>query len=258
MQSVCVVTGKLVTVVVLIGSLLFAKSVTAEDDWEFDLEAYGWLPIIEFETETGEKSKITRDDLLKDLDLTAMWATRARKGKWSLMADFIYFNISSKTDVPLFADVPSLVEVRKAGLQAWIITPTLGYTVHKTEKQTIDLYAGARYLWIEADATIDINPLIPGSPLKSKKESPSDSNWDGIVGVRGNYSLSDEWFLPYSVNAGTGQSDFTWEVQGALGYRLRHLDAIAGWRYLAYDIGSDTALKELTINGPFIGAIFRW
>ena len=31
-----------------------------------------------------------------------------------------------------------------------------------------------------------------------------------------------------------------------------------GWRYLHYDIGSNTALSELNLNGPYVGAIFRW
>jgi len=35
-------------------------------------------------------------------------------------------------------------------------------------------------------------------------------------------------------------------------------DAVLGWRYLDYNVGSGTTLKELTLNGPFVGAIFRW
>lgn len=258
MQRVFAVSGKLVTAGILVGSLLFAQGVVAEDDWGLDLEVYGWLPIIEFESETGEKGKITRDDLLDNLDLAGFWAARVHKGKWSLSSDFVYFRISKEEDVPLLPVVPSLAELRKAGMQAWIISPVIGYTIHETDKQSVELYAGGRYLWIGIDATIDINPLLPGQPSTSKKESPSDSNWDGIIGVRGHYQLDDKWFIPYSVNAGTGQSDFTWEVRGALGYRFEHLDAVAGWRYLYYDIGSDTLLKTLDVNGPYVGAIFHW
>ena len=80
------------------------------------------------------------------------------------------------------------------------------------------------------------------------------------MGVRGSYLLNDKWYIPYSVNAGTGQSDFTWEAQAAFAYRFRNLDAVAGWRYLYYDISSDNdaPLKELDVNGPFVGAIFHW
>jgi hypothetical protein len=256
MQRVLLVMRKFTALPLFLSSLLFATGVAAEDDWEFDLEAYGWLPIVETQTETGQKAEITRDQLLDDLDKVATWAGRVRKGKWSLTSDFVYFKISEKPDLPLVPEVPSLARLREAGMQAWIITPSIGYTVFDNDKQKIELYAGARYTWIGIDATIDINPT--GEPSNSMKESPSVSYWDGIVGVRGSYSLSDKWFIPYSINVGTGQTDLTWQAQGGFGYRFKSLDAVLGWRDLSYDIGSGTPLKELDVNGPFAGAIFHW
>ena len=243
---------------VMAGSMLLAGMAVAEDDWGADLNIYGWLPIIETELEDGTKDEITRDDILKDFDIAALWAARIRKGRWSLASDFVYLDISSKTDVALLANLPSLATLREAGFKAWIITPNIGYTILHNDKQKIDLYAGARYFWIDADVTIDINPITPGQPSSSRKESPSVSNWDGIVGVRGLYYLPGKWFIPYSVNAGTGDSDFTWSAQAGFGYKYSDLSAVFGWRYLGYDVGSDTIIKELTLNGPFAGVIFHW
>jgi hypothetical protein len=243
---------------VLASSLLFAKSAAAGEDWELNLELYGWLPIIETEAEDGSKSKITRDDILDDLDLFGFSFLRARKDKWTLSSDFVYFKISDKEDVQLISGLPSLARLREAGMQAWVIRPALGYVVHETDKQLVELYAGARYLWVEIDATIDIDPILPMDPSRSVKESPSESNWDALVGVRGTHWLSDKWFIPYSVNAGAGDSDFTWEAQAAFAHRYKGFDAVAGWRYLYYDVGSDTTLKALDVNGPFVGAIFHW
>lgn len=67
-----------------------------------------------------------------------------------------------------------------------------------------------------------------------------------------------KWFIPYSVNAGSGESDFNWGAYAGLGYKFSDLSAIFGWRYLDYDVGSDTIIKELTLNGPFAGAVFHW
>ena len=154
--------------------------------------------------------------------------------------------------------MPSLATLKKTGLQAWIVTPSIGYKVLHNNKQKIKLYAGARYIWIEANATLDINPIFPGQPSRSQKESSSDSNWDTIAGVRGSYQLSDKWFVPYSLNAGAGQSDLTWSASTALGYRFSKLDAMVGWCYLGYDLDSDTTIRELTVDGPFAGATFHW
>jgi hypothetical protein len=242
----------------IVGSLLLAAAAVAQDEWGADLEIYGWLPIIEIETADGSKSEITRDDILKDFDVAALWAARIRKGRWSLASDFVYLDISSKTDVPLVPDLPSLATLREAGFKTWIITPNIGYTILHNDTQKIELYAGARYFWIDIDATIEINPVSPGQPSTSQKESPSVSSWDAIVGARGLYYLPGKWFIPYSVNAGKGDSDFTWGAQAGFGYEYSSLSAIFGWRYLSYDVGSDTIIKELTLNGPFAGVIFDW
>lgn len=242
----------------IMGGLLLAGTAVAEDDWGFDLELYGWLPIIELELEDGSKAEITRDDIVDDLDTAAMWAMRVRKGRWSLTSNFSYGDISKKTDVALLPNLPNLAKVTKGGIKGWIIAPTLGYTILDNDEQKIDLYAGARYFWIELDATVRIDPILPGNPTFTRQESPSVSSWDGIVGARGLYYLPGKWFIPYSVNAGTGDSDFTWEVQAGFGYRFSDLTALFGWRHLDYDVGSDTIIKEISFNGPFAGVVFHW
>ena len=241
-----------------VGSLLLTAAAVAEDEWGADLEIYGWLPIIEMESEDGSTGKITREDILSNLDITALWKARVRKGRWSLASDFIYLDISDNKNLPLIPKVPDLANLRETGLQAWIITPNVGYTVVDSEVQKIELYAGARYFWIEVDATIEIDPISPGDPPIRSKESPTISSWDGIVGVRGLYYLDEKWYIPYSVNVGAGDSDLTWSAQAGFAYKFSKLDASFGWRYLHYDVGSDTALKELNLNGPYAGVIFRW
>ena len=241
-----------------VGAFLWAGATVAQDEWGVDASIYAWLPIIETEAQDGTKSEITRDDILKDFDMAALWAVQVWKGRWSLTSDFTFLDISSKTDVALLPNLPDLATVRKAGFTAWIITPNVGYTIVDNEKQKIDLYAGARYFRIEFDVTIDIDPVSPGEPTTSQKKSPSVSQWDGIAGVRGYYNLSDKWFVPYSVNVGAGESDLTWGGTAGLGYRFNELSTVFGWRYLSYDVGSDTLLKELTLNGPFAGVVYHW
>jgi hypothetical protein len=60
------------------------------------------------------------------------------------------------------------------------------------------------------------------------------------------------------VNAGSGESDFAWDAKVGFGYRFQDLSAVFGWRYLDYNVGSDTLLKELTLNGPFAGVVYHW
>ena len=240
------------------GGLLFSTAIGAEDGWGGEVEAYGWLPIIEFQAVNGEKAKVTRDDILSDLDKTTMFAARLHKGKWSASSDVIYFKISDKENLGLLPRVPSLATLREAGLQAWVVRPNISYMLFNSDGQKIELYAGTRYIWIEVDATLDFDPVLPGRPSTSRKESPSFSNWDAVAGVRGKYTINNKWFVPYSANAGKGESDSTWEVQSAIGYKLNGFDAIAGWRYLYYDFGPNADLRKLDVSGPFVGVLFHW
>ena len=75
--------------------LMVVELALAQDKWSGDLEAYAWLPVIEIEAADGSKGKITRDDILSDLDVAGMFAARATYGRWSLASDFIFLNISS-------------------------------------------------------------------------------------------------------------------------------------------------------------------
>ena len=238
--------------------LLPACFALGKDEWGGDLELYAWLPVVEFEAADGSMSKITQDDLLGDLDLFAKWAGRVHRGRWSIAGDFIYARISDKNDLSVVSLGTDPGRITETSLQSWTVTPNVGYALRRDEQQTIELYLGARYFWIEFDATIKFDPLLPGGPHLKRKTSPSLSSWDAIAGIRGLYHLSDHWYSAYSINAGTGDSDFTWSAQSGFGYKFSTVDAIFGWRYMEYDIGDDTLLKRLEINGPFAGVVFRW
>ena len=243
----------------LVGILLLTSAHPfAEQATEVDLELYFWLPVVEFEAKDGSMSKITQDDLLGDLDIFAKWAGRLRRGRWSMAGDLIYARISDKNDLSVIQPGSDPGRVTQTALESWTVTPNIGYTLLNEPDRSVELYVGARYFWIEFDATIKFDPLLPGGPQLKRKTSPGLSSWDAIAGIRGLYHLSDHWYSAYSINAGAGDSDFTWGAQAGFAYKLEGFDALFGWRYLDYDIGDDTLLKSLTVNGPFAGVIFRW
>jgi hypothetical protein len=137
------------------------------------------------------------------------------------------------------------------------VTPQVRYSAFETTEYRIDLLAGARYIDIEADTKLDVRlPLL--SITESRKATDSGSNWDGIVGIAGQMNLPDKWYLLGYLDVGTGDSDYTWQAQASVGYRFRKVDAVAGYRYLDYDLGSDAALSDLTVHGPYAGVKFNF
>jgi hypothetical protein len=237
--------------------LLLACPTMAEDHWRGDLQIYGWVPTIDNTLNNGLEYEITSEDLLKDIDLFLMTAGRIRKNRCSFALDLVYADVSDKK----FGEellLEGLVTLDKGGLETWIVTPNIGYMIVDNEQQRFEVYAGARYFWLEVDVKLEIEPILPGKPSTSERVSDSMEHWDAIAGVRGLYYLSDKWYIPYSVNVGTGDSDFTWSAWGGAGYRFTGMDAMFGWRYMTYEVGSDTTFDELTLSGPFVGAVFRW
>ena len=189
--------------------------------------------------------------MLGNRDLTGMLGGAAKKGKWTFAADMVWLDLDHSAD----EIVSPTLTLKSIDMQSFIFTPLVGYQVYESERHTVDLIAGARYLWLDTALTIDLT-LTPMPSDRSHDIDGSGSNWDAIAGVHGRYRLSDKWTLPYAISAGAGQSDFTGQVHAAFAYEFEKFDTVIGWRYMTWDIGG--ALDELTVNGPLIGAKFRF
>ncbi len=94
--------------------------------------------------------------------------------------------------------------------------------------------------------------------VRQVKSSASGHVWDGIVGVRGQVNLSDKWYLPYHMDMGTGDTDFTWQVLGGIGYRFRKVDAQVGYRYLDWDFDDNDVFNDINMKGLYGGVRFRF
>jgi hypothetical protein len=83
---------------------------------------------------------------------------------------------------------------------------------------------------------------------------------DGIVGLKGrlNVGAARKLFIPYYVDAGARDSRVAWQAIAGFGNAFGWGDVIAVWRYLDYDLKSGRAIESLRLNGPVIGAAFRW
>jgi hypothetical protein len=115
-------------------------------------------------------------------------------------------------------------------------------------------------LWLQPTldfgVTTSVGPLA--GPQRTGSLETTGRNWDAIVGVKGRagFGAIGEWFIPYYVDGGAGQSKFTWQGMTGIGYAFPWGDLIATWRYLDYDTKADRKLDGLTINGPLVGVAF--
>ena len=253
------------TLVAICFVALFSQQAMAqseEDGWEHSLAVYLWGASMTGTTAVGSDIELDFKDLLDHLEMAFMGSYMGRKGKWSIMGDLIYLDVSGDRQMNLVPPVGGeniSVDVN-AGLdmKSLVVHMAGGYNLYDDgEATTTDVIAGVRYLDLSTDLLLNfqINPSGPGLEVS---QSVSEDVWDAIVGFRGVISLGDRWFMPWGGNIGAGDSDLTWQAMAGVGFKAASWADIAlTYRYLKWEF-DDMAIEDLAISGPLLGVIFRF
>lgn len=246
-----------------------AAAQAADDDWQFRASIYGYIPNIGGETNfpaSGSEIDIAAEDLIDNAKFVGMASFEAQRGRWGAFLDFIYMDIGDSVSgtTSLGAGAvqlpPGLTADASLDIEATVTTLAANYRALESSQSTFDVFAGARLL----DATgelgwrfnVDLSPL--GGPPQSGSAEASDDKLDVIAGVKGRYTFGADrrWFVPYYLDAGTGDSDLTWQAALGIGYSLNRGEVFAAYRHLDYDLGDDGGIATLEFDGPAIGFAF--
>jgi len=242
-------------------------------DWQWDATVYMYLPSIGGETSFpptggGPSLDVSADAILDSLNFAFMGALGARKGPWGVATDVIYLDLgSNKKGTRNFQlgqlDLPASVDADlRLDITGWLWTLTGSYALVQQERVSMDVLAGVRMLDLEETLRWEFNGDISTLPLpeRSGAGSAEATQWDAIVGVKGRASFGAEgnWYVPYYLDVGTGDSDLTWQGMLGLGYSFDSIDVVGVWRYLDYDLGDDSSVTSIDFNGPALGVTFRF
>ncbi|MFC1796119.1 hypothetical protein ACFL1V_03380 [Pseudomonadota bacterium] len=244
---------------------LFSQQAVAQsedDGWEHSLAVYLWGASISGVTAAGTDLELDFKDILDHLEMAAMGSYEGRKGKWSIMGDLIYMDLSGNKQmnlVPPYGGGNIGLDVNaNLDMKSLIVHMGGGYNLYNDgEATTTDVIAGVRYLDLSTDLLLDfqVNPSGPGLEIS---QSVSEDVWDAIVGFRGVISLGDRWFMPWGGNIGAGDSDLTWQAMAGVGFKAAPWADIAlTYRYLKWEF-DDMAIDDLAIAGPLLGVVFRF
>lgn len=224
----------------------------SNDDWQYSAQAYLWVAEIDIETAAGDDTDIDFDTIIDNLDMTVMGAVGAQKGKWGFAADVIYLDLEDGSNDTL----NRFLQLDDIELKAWIVTPMVTYNVVQSDRWKLNLLTGVRYLYLDADVELETT-LPPPLPNTKDKTSEDGDAWNGIIGIRGNFELTDRWSMPFQFDVGTGDTKRTWQAFVAAEYTMDNWILGMGYRYLTWefddsDTGGDT-FNDLTVQGPMIG-----
>jgi hypothetical protein len=253
-------------------SLACSVSAYAAEDWHYTLTPYIWLPTIKgnlsYSIPPGGGGSPNIDagpsDYLSDIKFALMLTGEARRGQWSVFGDYIYLNIDGATattvsvNLPGGGTVPVVDTGSETSMKGTLITLAPGYSVYSTPQVNLDMFAGVRNLHINAAVDWSISGPVGAFPATGSTSQSKDVT-NGIIGVRGHVHPGDSnWSMPYYLDVGTGNSDFTWQALVGASYAYGWGDVSFNYRYLKFNAGSNQLVDDLVFRGPMLGATFHF
>ncbi len=141
-----------------------------------------------------------------------------------------------------------------------------GYTVLQRDWGNVDVFAGLRYLAVNANTNYSLALTVTGPRGNGATFggiggiSGSQGIWNGIGGIRGRFRLGDtKLFIRYYFDIGAGGSQLTWQISSGLGYQFNKWGAASGsYRYLSFEQGGSAVVDRLTPKGPMLTVNFSF
>lgn len=239
---------------------LLGPAAAQDDLWRARAQIYGWLPVPGSLERAGGTETLYELAPRRDVGETG-------RSRFGLVADNMYLNLDSTRGALRDAAGPLPLAGVSVGAESgmrlrgstWTLAGS--YTAIETARYDVQTLAGLRYFRTDsaADPRSFGSSLAPAPYALNGGPTVRPDVWDAILGVRGRVKLGDgRWFAPYYLDVGTGQSDFTWQAFGGIGYAFSWGEIVGSYRYLDYNFSPGSGLRDLSFSGPTISFGFRW
>ncbi len=230
------------------------QQVTTESGWTFTIAPYFWAAGLSGDMDQFGLPPVHVDasfsDIFDHLDFGAMAISEARYDRYSFFNDLSYVKISGSAATPR-GIVAGSVDVSS---ETFMTMLGAGYAVLDGPSGRLEIAGGAR-IW-----SVDTEISFSGGVLDGVSQSDGATWVDGLVGVRGTYQITPEFYLTGWGFVGAGAADIDWDVAGVLGYRFNErFSAVAGYRALGVDYSNDDGFAfDVVQQGPIIGLVVQF
>lgn len=236
-------------------TVLLSAPVSAQGSgWSFAVSPYLWAPGIESSVESRWGTvgvDMSTADVLSDLDLAFMGVLEARNGRWGLIADLFYAELSQSRATPL----GPLFSRGRVETTAKALSGYAAYRVSDNERLAFDVLAGFRVTGLEVDLSLSAGAL-PG-----QRFGVSETWVDPVIGGRARVALGGNWFATALADVGGsgGDSDLTWQVFASVGYQFDpRWSVLGGWRWFSIEHELEGLDVETDFSGPLLGLTIRF
>lgn len=234
----------------------------AGERWQYELTPYIWASGLDGKVringrpQAGLGVEQSFSDILKTLDFAAMASFEARKGRWGVMADAVYFRVSDEGALAGRGGLASLDAQATMTLQMH----SLGVSYRAIEGDApVDVVGGLRYNSVKWD--VDIQASVPVLPPASRRFTEREHWVDPYIGARIKMPLDERWALVGYADVGgfgVGSRFAAQAVAGAL-YAFRpNLVGKFGYRYTSVDYDESGFKYDMSSAGLYAGVGFSW
>ena len=253
------------------------------DRWTFSLMPYLWLPGMDGTLRYGPPAtggaspnvSVDADTLLGALDMAFMISGEARKGRWLIVTDVIYLDLSSDSSAvksidfnpgsgPVNISNTALDAGTNTNIKGTVWTLVGGYAAVQDPRSTLDVIGGFRYFDLKATTDWQLSATVTGPAgaqtfARTGNVTKSEELWDAIVGVKGRVRLGQgNWFMPYYLDVGAGDSTLTWQSVLGVGHAFKWGEVVFAYRYLSYEQSGSKLIEDLSFAGFGLGVKFRF
>ncbi len=234
-------------------SLAAVGPVSAQSsDWEYEATIYLFAPESKtaITTPAGRiEGTLSFGDALDNLDFAFMGAFAASNGRWSVLVDYMYNDLSfgNATPGPAHSGLNTSMTTK-------ILNGYVAYRIHESQSAQVDLAGGFR--WFDTSTAMT---LLPG--LSPQRTAIADADWvDPVIGIRARAELSERWqgtaFLDYG---GFESGNETWQVLLTVDYALNENWVLrGGYRYISMENVVNGNPFEFSQSGPIFGATYKF
>ncbi len=266
-------------VFLLVSTVAYGQDDSSDSNtWKFEVTPYFWAPGIDADTTVSGQTAATDlsfVDLVDAADTLFGFMARveAWKGKWGLIFDGMYIDVTIEEDAQL--ETPPV----NVGIEVEIAQSMLDFAVSyrvaevslgenqdtQTGKTTpvlrIEPIAGLRYNYLKQEIGLDVN--VPGVGSRGTTLGGSEEWFDPFVGGRILLIVNEK--LTFGLRGDVGgfgigeASDLAWNLILGVGYQpWKRVSLKLGYRVydLDYETGSgrDTFGFDGQMRGPMLGA----
>lgn len=237
-------------------SLLFLSSFgeNKSDEWKFTVAPYLFALGLKGDVATVPGASpaevdVPFDDLLENLDGAIMGQFEARKGKFAIIADTYYSQISTDegTPGPFYSGLDYEMDLFYMSLGG-------SYRVIGNDVLNLDLMAGVRFTYLDNELTLE-EGIRPEKGLNDTEE------WvDPFISVKANVAINDKLYLTsWAGFAVGGDSESTYDLFAGMGYNLGDgYSMVTGYRHMAIDYEKGDFLFDVEVSGPMLGLVIKF